>query len=89
MHESHDDTDRLNLLFMRLACRRPTDGERAACETLLRTLRERYAEAEKDALALLAVGEASRDEALDPADHAAWTQLAVTVLASDVAILVY
>ena len=52
-------------------------------------MHDRYADAEMDALALLAVGEASRDEALDPADHAAWTQLAVTILASDVAIMLY
>ena len=46
-------------------------------------------DAEQDARALLATGEAARDEALDPAEHAAWSQLAVTVMASDAAILLY
>jgi len=89
LHEGKDDTARLDLLFTLLACRKPTDGERAACEGLLKTLRTRYAGAEKDAIALLSPGESPRDEKLNPAEHAAWSQLAITVLASDVAILLY
>jgi hypothetical protein len=87
--EGKDDTERLNRLFMLLACREPTDRESAACTQLLTAMRERYATAEDDALALLAIGDAPRDEQLDAVDHAAWTQLAVTVLASDVAISLY
>ncbi len=52
-------------------------------------MRERYADAPQDAQLLLAIGDAPRDTQLDPAEHAAWTQVAVTVLASDVAILLY
>jgi len=52
-------------------------------------LRARYSKTEKDALALLSAGDAPRDQQLDPAAHAAWAQLAITVLASDVAILLY
>ena len=89
LRQAGNDTARLDLLFTQIACRQPTDVERAACQKLLQTMHARYAAAEEDALALVAVGEASRDENLDPAEHAAWTQLAVTVLASDVAILVY
>ncbi|MCZ6822417.1 MAG: DUF1553 domain-containing protein [Deltaproteobacteria bacterium] len=89
LREASDDTKRLNLLFILLASREPTDSERAACTRLLETLRTRYTKSERDALALLSSGDAPRDEKLNPAEHAAWSQLAITVLASDVAILLY
>ena len=55
----------------------------------IQALSERYAGAEQDALELLSAGDAPRDKNLNPTEHAAWTQLATTVLASDVAILLY
>ena len=64
-------------------------GERQACMQLLSTMRERYSNSLDDARAVLALGDAVCDEKLDPADHAAWTQLAITVLASDVAITLF
>jgi hypothetical protein len=87
--EGRDDRTRLDLLFTLLASRPPRDPERAACTSLLTTMRARYATSEADALALLSTGDAPRDESLNPAELAAWTQVAVTVLASDVAILLY
>ncbi len=89
LQERESDAARLELLFTLLASRPPNDVERAACEELLAAMRGRFAAAPEDARALLAQGEAGRDERLDAAEHAAWTQLAVTVLASDVAILLY
>lgn len=89
LHGKRDDAARLDMLFGLLACRSPAEIERAACARLLAGMRQRYAGAEKDALALLAIGDAPRDESLDPAEHAAWTQLAVTLLASDLAIMLY
>ena len=89
LRETSDDARRLDRLFQLLACRSPTERERAACNKLLKTMRDRYAGAEQDAVALLSSGEAPRDQSLDPAQHAAWSQLAVTVLASDAAILLY
>ncbi len=89
LRERQEDAARLDLLFTLVACRQPTDRERAACEKLLAAMRERYAGALEDARALLSTGEAPRDETLDPAEHAAWSQVVVTVLASDVAILLY
>ena len=65
------------------------DSERAACTKLLRSMQARYAAAEKDALALLSIGGTPRNQKLNPAEHAAWAQLAITVLASDAAILLY
>jgi len=87
----HDDNDdvRINQLFRMLACRDATDHERKSCRGLLLKTRERYAAAPADAASLLAIGEAPRDASIDAVEHAAWTQLAATVLASDVGILMY
>ena len=89
MREADTDQQRLNLLFRLLACRSPTEVERAACDGLLWAMQERFASAPDDALKLLSSGEAPRTETLDTAMHAAWTQVAATVLASDVAIMLY
>jgi hypothetical protein len=89
LHERKDDAQRLSLLFTLVTSREPTGVERAACAKLLAAMRERYSDAKDDAAALLSIGDAPRDEKLDVIDHAAWTQLAVTVLASDVAIMLY
>ena len=80
---------RLNLLFELLASRNPTDRESVACRDLLASMKQRFTQSPDDALALLSQGEATRNEKLDPAELAAWTQVAVTVIASDVAILLY
>ena len=87
--ERTNDAERLDLLFSLLASRHPTPSERAACESLLETMRKRYQAQEKDATELVSVGDANRDPALSPAEVAAWTQVAVIVLASDTAILLY
>ncbi len=87
--EAADVDARLNLLFAFLASREPSDRERTVCMSLYERSRARYQAANGDALALLSVGEAPRDETLDAAEHAAWTQVAITVLSSDVALLLY
>lgn len=89
LREGGNDAERLDLLFKLLAARPPTIRERAVCTNLLQAMKKRYEAAEKDALALLGTGDAPRDKTLNPTDHAAWSQLAITVLASDVAILLY
>jgi hypothetical protein len=89
IRQNPGDAARLNQIFTLLACRNPTDTERKACTRLLDKLRERYAAAPEDARALLDIGDAPRDETLDLAEYATWTQLAITVLASDIAILLY
>ena len=80
---------RLDLLFTLLACRNPSATERAACEMLLKTMSVRFQESPDAARALLSQGLAPRDESLDIAELAAWTQVTNTVLASDIAILLY
>ncbi|GIT12892.1 MAG: hypothetical protein CM1200mP34_2980 [Verrucomicrobiales bacterium] len=65
-------------------------GARARClQPTLTTMRKRYAAAEKDANELLKPGEVPRDETLNATDHAAWTQLTATALASDLALMLF
>ena len=87
--EARDNDSRLDLLFTLVASRPPRDAERKACTALLKRMQGRYQSVKEDALALLATGDAPRNEALDPAEVAAWSQVATTVLASDVALLLY
>jgi hypothetical protein len=89
LKERATDAERLDLLFTLLACREPSDAERDACAKLLQTMRARYAETKKDASELLETGEVPRDKSLNTTDHAAWTQLSVTLLASDLALMLF
>ena len=84
-----DDAARIDQLFERLACRPADETEREACQQLLAAMRDRYSSAPGDAESLLSTGTAPRDQGLDAVEHAAWTQVASTVLASDIAILLY
>jgi hypothetical protein len=86
---SNTDKTRLDQLFELLGSRRPSSTESDVCLGLLKNMKQRFSETPEDAMALLSQGEASRNEKLDPAELAAWTQVTVTVLASDVAILLY
>ena len=56
---------------------------------LFAKLKYRYKANEGDAKKLLSIGDSPRDEKLNVVDHAAWTQVILTVLASDVALWVY
>lgn len=89
LHESDQDDERIHRMFRRLACRNAVDSELAACRELLHALRQRYRESPEDAAALLSVGDAPRDESIPQVELAAWSQLATTILASDLAIMMY
>lgn len=89
LHLQGNDRQRLELLFLLLASRKPTANERAVCLQLVKSMKSRYQDATQDALAMLSTGAAPRDKKLNPAEHAAWSQLAVIVLASDLAISLY
>ena len=89
LKQGSTDDERLNLLFTLLACRKPNDTERDACGKLLKSMRNRYGSAEKDAIELLDTGEVPRDKSLNTTDHAAWTQLSATLLASDLALMMF
>ncbi|MCG8651399.1 MAG: DUF1553 domain-containing protein, partial [Pirellulales bacterium] len=87
--ESQTDQERLDQLFQLIACRNASPIERQACGDLLNIMRDKYQSSEQAALDLLTQGDLRRDPSLPPAEVAAWTQVAITVLASDVAILLY
>jgi len=87
--EAQTDRARVNLLFKLLASREASAVEQQAIANLINNLRAHYAGSEDDARALLATGDAEQNEDLDPTDHAVWTLIAVTILASDPAILIY
>jgi len=87
--EAQTDRARVNLLFKLLASRDATTVEQQSIANLINNLRAHYAGSEDDARALLATGDAEQNEDLDPTDHAVWTLIAVTILASDPAILIY
>jgi hypothetical protein len=79
------DTDgaRLDHAFELIASRQPTTTERKVCENLLTQMRTRYASAPEAAKALAGKSD------VNPVEHAAWTQLTTTLLASDLAINLY
>ena len=89
LRERNTDADRLTMLFRMFACRDPNQVEHAACSELLAAMKQRYQGADADAIALLSTGEIERDQTLNVTEHAAWTQVCVTVLASDIAIMIY
>ena len=89
LREGADDAARFDRLFGLLACRAPTGAERGACDGLLGEMRGRYAADPSAAEALLSIGDAGRDASVDVAELAAWTQVAATVLASDIALTLY
>ncbi|MCB1094641.1 MAG: DUF1553 domain-containing protein, partial [Verrucomicrobiae bacterium] len=89
LKEHSTDDARFDAVFELLACRKPEKGEREACLQLLQTMRQRYASASADADSLLAIGDAPVDHSLDAGEQAAWTQVAMTILASDLTILLY
>lgn len=89
IREHSSDSERIDLMFRLLACRSATTVEKDACIQLLDAMRQRFGADRSAAEKLIGLGEATRDNKLDSAEHAAWTQVTATILASDVAILLY
>jgi hypothetical protein len=89
LREEKDNTARLDRLFRLLASRPPNAAESEACLKLLTTMTERYSNTPEDAEKLLSIGDAERLANLDITQTAAWTQVCCTVMASDLAILLY
>ena len=86
---SDNPTGRINQLFRLIACREASLSEVDVCTSLLEHSQERYSQAPENAEQLLATGEAAVNQDLDPIEVAAWTSVTLTVLASDLAILLY
>ncbi|HLQ39005.1 MAG TPA: PSD1 and planctomycete cytochrome C domain-containing protein [Planctomycetota bacterium] len=78
-----DDDARLQAMYRRCTARLPDDRTLARVRSALATWRQRYATADADARALLAVGQAPPAGALPPAELAAWTMVASALFALD------
>ncbi|MDG1892832.1 MAG: PSD1 and planctomycete cytochrome C domain-containing protein [Verrucomicrobiota bacterium] len=89
LSDRFNDGERLDYLFTLLACRPAQDTERLACLELVEAMRSRFTKHPEDAQKLLSVGALESPPYFPVAEHAAWTQLTATVLASDVAIMQY
>lgn len=83
------DQQRIDHLFKLLTCQEPSSVELEASNELLMKMKARYEASSDDAEKLLATGDFPRDESLNAAEHAAWTQVATTILASDRVLLLY
>lgn len=79
---SGDDAT-LALVFRRATSRMPDAAELAALRSLLARQRTRFQKDHDAAAQLLAVGEFKHDQKLDPAELAAWTVVAQTVMNLD------
>ena len=79
----------IDIIFETLAGRKANLTEQTACASLFEKTRSAYLADPSLAASLLEVGERQRNEALDPVEVAAWTQVVVAVMASDPFILLY
>jgi hypothetical protein len=78
--ERDADTQRLSWAFAESTGREPAARELSVLARALVRERERYRANPERALELLSSGESPRDASLDPSEHAAWTQVAATIL---------
>lgn len=74
---------KLSLAFRVVTSRGPDAEEVAVLRGLYQDLLSRYGERREDALALLETGGGTRDESLDPAEHAAMTAVAGAIFSLD------
>ena len=74
------DDDRAHSLWLRALQRSPSTSELRLITELVAAHREHYTQHPDTALQLLSVGDSPRDEALAPAEHAAWTSAARVIL---------
>ena len=77
--KAQDDNVRLKAAFTLAMNREPKEKEVAALTAFLAEQRKTYESAPEDAAKLLAIGLAPEAN-LDPAEHAAWTQVARVLL---------
>ncbi len=75
--------ERIRFAFRLATARPPTERETAVLTELFQKQKTRYTASRDEALKLLSNGETKRNAALDPAELAAWTNVASTVLNLD------
>lgn len=78
--------NRVTFLFRATTGRRPHASEVATLEALYRDQLDEFRSGRSDASKLLAVGDAPRDPAIDPSEHAAMTVLAQALINYDEAV---
>lgn len=83
------DGARLEQMFKLVACRAPHAPEAKALRKLLAAMKQRFQMSKQDAEQLISTGNAPRDPSLDAVEHAAWTLVCSTFLASDLALTLY
>ncbi len=79
-HHAGDDTAKLRWAFQESTSRQPKPAELKVLQSALVRERTRYATHATAALETLRVGESPRDQKLQPAEHAAWMQVATLIL---------
>lgn len=77
------DGGRLDIVFKRVLARSATEQEAEILIGGLDRTRRRYADDRDAAVALVELGDSPRDAALDPIEHASWTNLCLAVLNLD------
>jgi hypothetical protein len=75
-----DNDERIRWAFRKAMSRDPQEAEIELLQTLYEQQSQRYRESPEDAQALLQVGQAEHDAEEDPAELAAWTQVARAIL---------
>jgi hypothetical protein len=83
LFDSKSDADRIDQVMRRLLARDASDDELKVLTGGLQRTRDQYKDKTDAAIELLSVGESSRDESLNPVEHAAWTSLCLAVLNLD------
>jgi hypothetical protein len=81
-----DEDERLRSVFARVLARSPVERELATLRRMVERQRAYYGGRVEDAKKLLAEGASPRDEQLDPAEHAAWTSVALALFNLDEAL---
>jgi hypothetical protein len=80
LKQEGNDESRLRFAFAEATGREPSKQELVILSKALVRERARYAKDEAAAKAYLSIGEAQRDKALSPSEHAAWTSVMSLVL---------
>ena len=83
MTEARTTEQRISLAFRLATARAPSAGEMAVLQRLFEIRLAKYRSDPAAAKKLLSVGESARNEALDPAEVAAWTNVAGVILNLD------
>ena len=83
MNNASSDDERIDMAFRLATARFPGDKERKVLIKRLDALRQQYTAAPSDAEELLAVGESTHDQTLDPVDLAAFTGISTLILNLD------